>query len=316
MTVYDNFEAASEAFSNATACHQQPQEGSGIDQPTGEDSDQEDEDSNHDDNIDQRDSDSDHNAEEEGMEINEDDVEGEGFDENTEDETPVVVTFDAAINEEDQLAEAEFEAQLSKMMTESLTSRQGQRKTAFDVPLPARKVQDQNQDDITKTKDGVVFTVLTKKGTKSSTKTVSLPSDVKFVASTLKEAQAVKTEKEEMKRLVLGYEQRDLEDSRRQSNYNTNRNNNHSVSSWNEKNMHYHDNENYESNNSSMKGQRRVLWNSTGTAGSLYSRRGAGARGGRGTSFSQHRHNGHSKSGYGHYQQLHNNLDDLTDTNG
>lgn len=48
------------------------------------------------------------------------------------------------MREEEQLdpeAEAEFDKEFERMMSESLDSRKFERKTHFDVPLPIRKVQ-------------------------------------------------------------------------------------------------------------------------------------------------------------------------------
>lgn len=76
--------------------------------------------------------------------------------------------------ERDPEAEAEFDRELSKMMTESLDSRKFERKPMFDVPLPMRRAQREQTsagDDIGNQRTATppnasttAFSLMTKKG--------------------------------------------------------------------------------------------------------------------------------------------------------
>lgn len=76
--------------------------------------------------------------------------------------------------ERDPEAEAEFDRELAKMMTESLDSRKFERKPMFDVPLPMRRAQREQTstgDDIGNQRaatppnaNTTAFSLMTKKG--------------------------------------------------------------------------------------------------------------------------------------------------------
>ena len=76
----------------------------------------------------------------------------------------------------DPEAEAEFDRELQKMMSESLESRKFERKHLFDVPLPIRKVQrpttagsDESESERVASPpptNTMAFSLMTKKGNK------------------------------------------------------------------------------------------------------------------------------------------------------
>lgn len=76
--------------------------------------------------------------------------------------------------ERDPEAEAEFDRELAKMMSESLDSRKFERRPMFDVPLPMRRAQrdtltdgDESPNDGTTTPPTTMaFSLMTKKGNK------------------------------------------------------------------------------------------------------------------------------------------------------
>ena len=77
--------------------------------------------------------------------------------------------------EHDPEAEAEFDRELQKMLSESLDSRKFERKPVFDVPLPMRRTQrpqtagsegSENEGTATPSTDTMAFSLMTKKGSK------------------------------------------------------------------------------------------------------------------------------------------------------
>ena len=89
-------------------------------------------------------------------------------------EEEIVVTRQE--EERDPEAEAEFDRELQKMMSESLDSRKFDRKPVFDVPLPMRRAQrpqtagsdgSENEGSVTPpTAKTMAFSLMTKKGSK------------------------------------------------------------------------------------------------------------------------------------------------------
>ena len=85
--------------------------------------------------------------------------------------------------ERDPEAEAEFDRELQKMMSESLDSRKFDRKPVFDVPLPMRRAQrpqtagsdgSENEGSITPpAAKTMAFSLMTKKGSKQQVSLVS-----------------------------------------------------------------------------------------------------------------------------------------------
>ncbi|KAL8778010.1 MAG: hypothetical protein Q9213_007608 [Squamulea squamosa] len=133
-------------------------------------------------------------------------------------EDDIVVT--RHVEERDPEAEAEFDRELAKMMSESLDSRKFERKALFDVPLPMRRAQ----RDVTSTGDDsgnegtrtppmahtTAFSLMTKKGNRQQTRTIEMPSDSQFAVAMRSQKEAERAEQQRIKNLVLNY---DLGDS-------------------------------------------------------------------------------------------------------
>lgn len=101
--------------------------------------------------------------------------------------------------------EADFEREFSRLMNESADSRRSARKiTPFDVSIPSRlKQTDPVQDG------KVAFTLLTRRGNKQQGKLMALPSDSSFAITNMSKQKAERHEREQMKELVLDYEERE-----------------------------------------------------------------------------------------------------------
>lgn len=95
-------------------------------------------------------------------------------------EQEIVVTRQET--ERDLEAEAEFDRELAKMMSESIDSRKSDRKQMFDVPLPMRRAQretinaaDDSPNEGTSTPPNTMaFSLMTKKGNRQQVRTRSL----------------------------------------------------------------------------------------------------------------------------------------------
>ncbi|MCJ1402890.1 hypothetical protein MMC11_006111 [Xylographa trunciseda] len=120
--------------------------------------------------------------------------------------------------ERDLEAEAEFDRELAKMMSESIDSRKSDRKQMFDVPLPMRRAQrdtstaaDDSPSEGTATPPNTMaFSLMTKKGNRQQTRTIDLPSDSHFAIAMKSQKEAERAEQQRIKNLVLNY---DLQDS-------------------------------------------------------------------------------------------------------
>ncbi|KAI4110026.1 MAG: hypothetical protein L6R37_000159 [Teloschistes peruensis] len=133
-------------------------------------------------------------------------------------EDDIVVTRQE--EERDPEAEAEFDRELAKMMSESLDSRKFERKALFDVPLPMRRAQREtmatgenvgNDGAATPTKmNTTAFSLMTKKGNRQQTRTIEMPSDSQFAMALKSQKEAERAEQQRIKDLVLNY---DLTDS-------------------------------------------------------------------------------------------------------
>ncbi|KZF23366.1 hypothetical protein L228DRAFT_209787 [Xylona heveae TC161] len=138
------------------------------------------------------------------------DAEIEIPDTGSDDEDIVVTRQDG---ERDPEAEAEFDRELAKMMSESLDSRKFDRKQVFDVPLPMRRqIREPGSADDSSTTgrdtppNTMAFALLTKKGNRQQTKTVELPSDSHFAVAMKTQQQAEREEQQRIKNLVLNYD--------------------------------------------------------------------------------------------------------------
>lgn len=132
----------------------------------------------------------------------------------SEDEEQIIVTRQE--EERDPEAEAEFDREFEKMMSESVDSRRFERKAIFDIPLPMKRPARENASA---TSPGEVevpepvapaqtmsFSLMTKKGNKQQTRTIDLPSDSSFAVAMRTQQQADREEQQRIKNLVLNYE--------------------------------------------------------------------------------------------------------------
>ncbi|KAI9841525.1 MAG: hypothetical protein M1837_000626 [Sclerophora amabilis] len=132
-------------------------------------------------------------------------------------EEDIVVTRQK--EERDPEAEADFDRELAKMMTESLDSRKFERKPMFDVPLPMRRNAREPSATVDSSYEGgsptprekMAFSLLTKRGNRQHTRTLELPSDSNFAVAMKTQQQAEREEQQRIKNLVLNYDLRDDE---------------------------------------------------------------------------------------------------------
>ncbi|MCJ1474487.1 hypothetical protein MMC13_003145 [Lambiella insularis] len=133
-------------------------------------------------------------------------------------EEEIVVTRHEA--ERDLEAEADFDRELAKMMSESIDSRKSDRKQMFDVPLPMRRAQrdttsaaDDSPNEGTSTPPNTMaFSLMTKKGNRPQTRTIDLPSDSHFAIAMKSQKEAERAEQQRIKNLVLNYDLQDTAD--------------------------------------------------------------------------------------------------------
>jgi regulator of nonsense transcripts 2 len=125
-------------------------------------------------------------------------------------------------DERDPEADAEFDRELAKLMTEGAESRKFERKPVFDVPLPMRRVREANT--IAEDSGGeappppppnnmMKFSLLSKRGNKQQTRSIDLPSDSTFAVAMRSKQQEEKEEQQRIKNLVLNYDLRDDNDT-------------------------------------------------------------------------------------------------------
>ncbi|KAF2476168.1 ARM repeat-containing protein [Lindgomyces ingoldianus] len=139
-----------------------------------------------------------------------------------DEEEQIVVTRQE--DERDPEAEADFDRELAKMMSESLDSRKFERKPVFDVPLPMRR----GRDAAATAEDSggeapapshappvqtMKFSLLSKRGNKQQTRAIDLPSDSNFALAMRSKQQAEREEQQRIKNLVLNYDLRDDNDT-------------------------------------------------------------------------------------------------------
>ncbi|KAL4967643.1 regulator of nonsense transcripts 2 [Aspergillus stella-maris] len=211
-----DFEEASRIFGEAVAQNFKPQE----EKPEPE---EESEDSASDDDLEE---DAIPEAEEEGESSDEADVSpnAEQNDDSESEEEQIFVTRQE--EERDPEAEAEFDREFEKMMTESVESRKFERKAIFDIPLPMRRAaRDTAAETLAPPSvldappaptpapapaqpsgNTMAFSLMTKKGNKQQTRTIDLPSDSTFAVAMRSQQQADREEQQRIKNLVLNYE--------------------------------------------------------------------------------------------------------------
>ncbi|RDW79751.1 MIF4G-containing protein [Coleophoma cylindrospora] len=224
-----NLEEASRAFQLAMA---QDQKTTGLDK-VAEPEEPESDDNDSDDGLGDGDVEADIGAAEadEGSVEDDDDADSNGDeplstrDTDSEEENIIVTRQEEEVDPED---EADFEREYAKMMAESLESRKFDRKPTFDVPLPMRR----RERDINSSGEmseetapanvlpsgTMAFSLLTKRGNRQTTKTVSLPSDSNFAIAMRTQQAAEKEEQQRIKNLVLNYDLRDVEEQDGDSN--------------------------------------------------------------------------------------------------
>ncbi|KAJ3164285.1 hypothetical protein HK101_000477, partial [Irineochytrium annulatum] len=147
----------------------------------------------------------DENEDEDEDEDDEDEDDEEGVGKvNLEDEEAVVIR---RVEEIDQAADDEFEKEFNQAMIDSLRSRDNVRKPAvFDVPIPGKaKIAGSGEE----AENGVVFSLLTKKGNKQQMKPMAIPKDSSFVLNTRMRQEMEQEDKKQLKDIVLKYQERD-----------------------------------------------------------------------------------------------------------
>lgn len=136
-----------------------------------------------------------------------------------EEEEDIVVTREQQLDPE---AEAEFDREFAKMMSDSLESRKFDRKPVFDVPLPIRKgtgilsrentiESETGEPEQSEEKGTMMFSLLTRRGNRQQTKMVALPSDSGFALAMKDKREKEREEKQKIKELVMSYDR--MEDS-------------------------------------------------------------------------------------------------------
>jgi regulator of nonsense transcripts 2 len=131
-----------------------------------------------------------------------------------EEEEQIVVTRQE--DERDPEADAEFDRELAKLMSESAESRKHDRKPVFDVPLPMRRAREApvSADDVGSEvpvpvapapSQTMKFSLLSKRGNRTQTRSIDLPSDSTFAVAMRNKQQADTEERQRIKSLVLNY---------------------------------------------------------------------------------------------------------------
>lgn len=131
-----------------------------------------------------------------------------------EEEEHIVVTRQE--DERDPEADAEFDRELAKLMSESAESRKHDRKPVFDVPLPMRRAREApvNSEDsggeapapvAPPSSQTMKFSLLSKRGNRTQTRSIDLPSDSTFAVAMRNKQQADTEERQRIKSLVLNY---------------------------------------------------------------------------------------------------------------
>ncbi|KAI8891377.1 ARM repeat-containing protein [Backusella circina FSU 941] len=132
--------------------------------------------------------------------------------ENDADEDVVIIKKKEELSRED---DEDFERELNKMMSDSADARKFEKKTTvLDVPIPMnlRGAQERRalaQSIETQDPGKMAFTLLTKKGNRQQTKIMEVPADSILAVSTRSKQEAEREEQQQLKRLVLNYEQRE-----------------------------------------------------------------------------------------------------------
>ncbi|EDO14830.1 hypothetical protein Kpol_364p2 [Vanderwaltozyma polyspora DSM 70294] len=125
--------------------------------------------------------------------------------------------FQKKLKNEDELkAEDELEKQFQAIMSESIDSRKNEKIQNNNIPIvsnrgtfnkPKLLLTKPVEDNAKTSNDGstnkVAFTFLTKAGKKTQSRTLALPTDLKFVSDVLEEEERLKDERQRIKNIVL-----------------------------------------------------------------------------------------------------------------
>ena len=131
--------------------------------------------------------------------------------EDSEDED-VIIHMEEQEEEMDQEEiedELEFERAYSSLVQESMDSRRFEKKTVLDIPIPLLRSQESGDNDKPESANQITFSLLTKRGNKQQLKSMALPSNSTFAILNKSVKEAEHHEKQELKRLVLSYEERE-----------------------------------------------------------------------------------------------------------
>lgn len=118
----------------------------------------------------------------------------------------------------DPEAEAEFDRELAKLMSDSMESRKFDRKQVFDVPLPMRRnvhnavaatgneSEDSRPEPLPMNGNTMKFALLSRRGNKQQTRAIDLPADSNFAVAMRTQQEAERAEQQRIKNLVLNYD--------------------------------------------------------------------------------------------------------------
>ncbi|PNS16817.1 hypothetical protein CAC42_4781 [Sphaceloma murrayae] len=118
----------------------------------------------------------------------------------------------------DPEADADFDRELAKLMSESVESRKFDRKQVFDVPLPMRRnvnsaaVQPVGEAEESQAPtpqpngNTMKFNLLSRRGNKQQTRAIDLPADSNFAVAMRTQQEIERQEQQRIKSLVLNYD--------------------------------------------------------------------------------------------------------------
>ena len=175
------------------------------------------------------------NVDENQSSSDEEDVDGDVDDEEKRDSDFEDIVVTRQEEERDPEAEAEFDRELAKMMSESMETRKSERRPLLDVPLPMRKAvreassTEDHATNGTASPSTMAFSLMTKKGNRQQvralvdlelivliscpqTRTIALPSNSNFAVAMKSQQEAERAEQQRIKNLVLNYDMQDTSD--------------------------------------------------------------------------------------------------------
>lgn len=109
-------------------------------------------------------------------------------------------------DEADELADADFDREFSKMLVDSADPGRRDKRTAiFDSAVPMIR---RTNDTPTAAEGQMAFTLLSKKGNRQQTRSLEIPVDSAIAVGSISARERNKAEQEQLKRLVLQNERR------------------------------------------------------------------------------------------------------------